>query len=82
MAGLPVIASSVCGYAHYLSDYNAGLVVDEPFEQRQYNQALEMLLSAAGLRAAYGDGGLRLAEQPEIYSLFERAADEIMGSAV
>lgn len=82
VAGLPAIASGVCGYAHYLSDYNAGLVIDEPFDQQQYNQALEMLLSAAGLRAAYGEGGLALAEQPEIYSLFERAADEIMGRAV
>lgn len=79
VAGLPVIASSVCGYAHYLTDNNAGLVIDEPFQQREYNQALEMLLAAPGLRAAYSEGGLSLAEKPEIYSLFERAADEIMG---
>lgn len=77
IAGLPVIASGMCGYAHYLDEYNAGLVLEEPFEQRLYNQALEMLLSSGELRSAYSTGGLALAAQGDIYTLFERAADAI-----
>ncbi len=33
VAGLPVLVSAVCGYAHYIAEADSGLVLDEPFEQ-------------------------------------------------
>jgi UDP-glucose:(heptosyl)LPS alpha-1,3-glucosyltransferase len=40
VAGLPVLVSAVCGYAHYIAEADAGLVLDEPFEQAQLTQYL------------------------------------------
>jgi UDP-glucose:(heptosyl)LPS alpha-1,3-glucosyltransferase len=37
VAGLPVLVSKVCGYAHYIAEADSGLVLDEPFEQEQLN---------------------------------------------
>jgi UDP-glucose:(heptosyl)LPS alpha-1,3-glucosyltransferase len=33
VAGLPVLTTAVCGYAHHISDADAGVVVAEPFTQ-------------------------------------------------
>ena len=30
VAGLPVLVSAVCGYAHYIAEANCGLVLDNP----------------------------------------------------
>lgn len=37
---LPVIASAVCGYAPYIMQAKAGIVLPEPFKQVVFNQAL------------------------------------------
>jgi UDP-glucose:(heptosyl)LPS alpha-1,3-glucosyltransferase len=45
VAQLPVIVSAVCGYAHHIARANAGNVLPEPFQQEDFNAALNQLLS-------------------------------------
>ena len=78
VAGLPVLASAVCGYAHYIIEADGGLVVPEPFEQARLDAMLAAMLSDAGARAGYKTHALAFAEVADIYSNAERAADLIL----
>ncbi len=78
VAGLPVLVSAVCGYAHYIAEADSGLVLDEPFEQTQLNGYLARMLSDSAQRAAWGRNGLAFAETADLYSMPQRAADVIL----
>ena len=43
-AGLPVLVSGVCGYAEHVEKANAGIVLSEPFNQVDCNNALQNML--------------------------------------
>lgn len=43
-AGLPVLVTEVCGYATHVAKANAGVVLPEPYQQQDMNQALTMML--------------------------------------
>ncbi len=60
VAGLPVLTTGVCGYAHYVKESQAGIVLPEPFSQPQLNAALSELLSEDKLKT--------LREKADIYS--------------
>jgi len=77
-AGLPVLVSAVCGYAHYIAEADCGLVLDEPFEQTQLNRYLTQMLSDTAQRAAWGRNGLAFAETADLYSMPQHAADVIL----
>ncbi|CAL96183.1 glycosyltransferase family 4 protein [Azoarcus olearius] len=79
VAGLPVIASAACGYAHYIEDADAGLVVPEPFAQTALDRALATLLGDDEGRARCQRNALAFADRADLYSLPERAADIILG---
>ena len=81
VAGLPVLTTAVCGYAHYISDADAGLVVPEPFEQAALDQRLARMLSDAQARQDWHRRALAYAEHADIYSNAERAADVILRDA-
>jgi UDP-glucose:(heptosyl)LPS alpha-1,3-glucosyltransferase len=71
-AGLPVLTTDVCGYAHYIETANAGVVLRSPFEQENLNAALEeMLLSAQ--HSTRQSNAIEFAKKADIYSLPERA---------
>lgn len=76
VAGLPVIASEVCGYAKHVAKSNAGLVVDEPFRQSNFNQKLLNMLQAENL-AKWSENGLDYSASEDLYSMPEKAADII-----
>ncbi|MGE1155877.1 glycosyltransferase family 4 protein [Pseudomonas sp. ICMP 460] len=78
VAGLPVLVSAVCGYAHYIAEADSGLVLDEPFEQAQLNQYLTNMLTDTAQRAAWGRNGLAFAETADLYSMPQHAADVIL----
>ena len=78
VAGLPVLVSAVCGYAHYISDADAGRVLDEPFEQTQLNEYLTYMLSDDAARAAWSQNGLAYAQTADLYSMPQHAADVIL----
>ena len=76
VAGLPVLASDVCGYAHYLEEANVGKLVVSPFEQESLDELLETMLLSSD-KSLWQGNGVVFSEQADIYSLPERAADII-----
>ncbi|MDR0634465.1 MAG: glycosyltransferase family 4 protein [Azoarcus sp.] len=81
VAGLPVLATDVCGYAHYIAEAEAGRLIPTPFAQEELDAALAAMLTDAGARARYSRRALAFAGQADIYSLHERAADIILRHA-
>jgi UDP-glucose:(heptosyl)LPS alpha-1,3-glucosyltransferase len=78
VAGLPVLTTDVCGYAHYVLDASAGKVMASPFHQEQFNTLLtDMLLSRE--RSAWHANALSFAARADIYSMPERAVSIIEG---
>lgn len=80
LAGLPVLCTDVCGYAHYVETYNAGVVLPSPFEQTSLNDALLNMLTSDE-KQKWQSGGLRITDDDTIYSrpefvlsVFERQA--------
>lgn len=77
VAGLPVLATDVCGYAHYVDDAKAGRLVPSPFEQEDLNELLVEMLQSQELQQ-WRQNGLNFGRFADIYSMPERAADEIL----
>jgi UDP-glucose:(heptosyl)LPS alpha-1,3-glucosyltransferase len=78
VAGLPVLASAACGYAHYIDDAEAGRIVPAPFEQDQFNAMLAKMLVDDDARQRWSANGLAFADRADLYSLPDRAADVIL----
>lgn len=78
VAGLPVLVTDVCGYAHYIADADAGRVVPSPFEQERLNRMLAEMLADDAARAAWARNGLTYADSADLYSMPQRAADVIL----
>lgn len=76
-AGLPVLTTDVCGYAHYVESAKAGIVLPSPFKQNQYDEALHMMLSSKEARSNWKENALNFIATADIYSLPERAVDVI-----
>jgi UDP-glucose:(heptosyl)LPS alpha-1,3-glucosyltransferase len=72
ISGLPVLTVDRCGYAHYVTEANAGMVLVSPFNQGEFNAALQkMLLSPE--RKQWQQHGLAFANYADIYSMPEKA---------
>lgn len=80
VAGLPVLVTDVCGYAHYIEDADAGRVVPSPFEQSTLNRMLAEMLADDARREAWQRNGLAYAETADLYSMPQRAADVILAT--
>ncbi|MDR0233461.1 MAG: glycosyltransferase family 4 protein [Zoogloeaceae bacterium] len=78
LAGLPVLTTGVCGYAHYISAAKAGRVLPEPFLQADLNRALEELLTSPDERLRATEHALEYARTAELHALPEKAADLIL----
>lgn len=81
VAGLPVLTTAACGYAHYIEEANAGRVIPLPFEQCALDQALAAMLADGSARRKWHANGLAFADRADLYSLPERAADVILRTA-
>lgn len=75
VAGLPVLTTDVCGYAHYVEDNAMGTVLTSPFEQADLNNGLARLLLCPA--EVWRERGRRFAAQADIYNMTERAAQLI-----
>ena len=75
-AGLPVITTANCGYAHYVEKANAGIVIAEPFRQQALNHALETARNSN--LNSWGANALAFAKRADLYSMPERAAEVIL----
>lgn len=78
-AGLPVLTTAVCGYAHYIVDANCGEAMAEPFRQDVLNEVLLKALTQPSLRSAWAENARYYADTQDLYSLPEKAADIITG---
>jgi UDP-glucose:(heptosyl)LPS alpha-1,3-glucosyltransferase len=76
VSGLPVLTTDVCGYAGYVQDAAAGVVISSPFQQAALNDALASMLSSRE-RAVWQVNALTFAKNADIYSMPERAASII-----
>jgi len=73
VAGLPVVATAACGYAHHVEAAGAGLILPEPFSQDALDAALARMLDS-GLRGQCREGGLAYAAGEDLYSLHSTGA--------
>lgn len=76
VAGLPVLTTEKCGYAHYVREANVGKVLDESFVQQDFNHALATMLTSPD-KQQWHQNGLAFAKIADIYQLPEKAADLI-----
>ncbi|WP_227319121.1 glycosyltransferase family 4 protein [Cedecea davisae] len=78
-AGLPILVTEVCGYAHYIADAKCGRVIAEPFNQKSLNEALSGALANTDQRQLWAGHARHYACTQDIYSLADKAADIIVG---
>jgi UDP-glucose:(heptosyl)LPS alpha-1,3-glucosyltransferase len=76
VAGLPVLTTSVCGYAHYIEESGAGIVIPEPFSQTQLNTALLELLSFEHL-APLREKANQFSQTAQVYNMPKVAIETI-----
>ncbi|HSW94075.1 MAG TPA: glycosyltransferase family 4 protein [Gammaproteobacteria bacterium] len=76
VSGLPVLTTDVCGYADYIQQAGAGIVLASPFQQNSFNQTLHaMLLSPE--RETWRQNGITFSKTADIYDMPKRAVDVI-----
>lgn len=75
-AGLPVIATDVCGYANHIAEAVAGRVLESPFDQDEMNRELATALVSPNL-AIWSQNGLRYGADPNLYHMPASAVDAI-----
>lgn len=78
VAGLPVLVTDVCGYAHYIAEADCGRVLASPFSQDALNAALQQMLNDPAQCAQWGRNGLAFADTADLYSMPQHAADLIL----
>lgn len=80
LAGLPVLTTRNCGYAHYISSREAGVVLPEPFSQQTLNQALVDALTSAQ-REHWITNGLGAGRDEHFFGMVPTFADIIESMA-
>jgi UDP-glucose:(heptosyl)LPS alpha-1,3-glucosyltransferase len=75
VAGLPVITTANCGYAHYVTKAQCGLVVPLPFDQRALNQAVTEAFRSAEQRQTWSSKAHRYADEADLYDMPIRVAE-------
>jgi len=73
IAGLPVVASDVCGYAHYVRDAQMGAVIASPFNSDDYVTAINKALTVSGEK--WHKKGESFAANSDVYSRPQVAVD-------
>jgi len=75
-AGLPVIATDVCGYAFHLKHARAGRLLATPFDQAACDAAVREMLDSQE-RASWSANGVSYAGREDLYSCHQRAVEVI-----
>ncbi len=76
VSGLPVLVTDVCGYAHHITDAEAGVVLESPFVQQKLNQKLQYALTTDN-RARWRKNGIEYGGNPDLYRMPETVSDLI-----
>lgn len=74
--GLPVLASDVCGYAPYVFESKAGLLIPTPFKQETFNSLLEYMIKSDKNRE-WRENGLIYGRINDFFSMYKKAVDII-----
>lgn len=75
IAGLPVVATQACGFAHYIEEADAGVVLAEPFSQELLVKNLTNMLMDAEQRARWSKNGVQYGQSHE--DLYEMSAHAV-----
>jgi UDP-glucose:(heptosyl)LPS alpha-1,3-glucosyltransferase len=75
VAGLPVVATDVCGYSYYINDFEMGAVLSSPFNQTQLNQTVSDLLFEEQI--SWQARGEKFASTADIFDLPVRAVEQL-----
>ncbi|MGP1956816.1 MAG: glycosyltransferase family 4 protein [Arsenophonus sp. NC-PE1-MAG3] len=78
-AGLPVITTEICGYSPYIKHANCGIIINEPYKQKNLNNALITTLTNKSILNQWFKSACRFSDTQDLYSLPEKAADIILG---
>ena len=73
VAGLPVVVTDVCGYAHHIATGRAGIVLPAPFDQADLDRAVLRTLDGV-YRAECRRSALIYAELTDLYSMHSEGA--------
>jgi UDP-glucose:(heptosyl)LPS alpha-1,3-glucosyltransferase len=73
VAGLPVVTTDACGYAHHIEAGRAGIVLPSPFSQDALDRAVLRMLDGV-YRAECRRSGLLYAELTDLYSMHSAGA--------
>ena len=73
VAGLPVVVTDVCGYAHHVGTAGAGLVIDSPFSQDKLDGAVLKTLEPNFLSECKINA-LAYAQREDLYSMHQTGA--------
>jgi UDP-glucose:(heptosyl)LPS alpha-1,3-glucosyltransferase len=74
IAGLPVLATEVCGYAFHIERAGAGRILASPFEQGSLNRELVDMLDSPE-RKQWSENGIRYGQEEDLYSMPDVVAD-------
>lgn len=78
VAGLPIVVTDVCGYAHHIKASRGGLVLPSPFEQEHLDRAVMRMLDGV-YRADCRESALLYSRLTDLYSMHETGAELIEG---
>lgn len=76
VAGLPVLATDICGWGHYVTEANVGYLIESPFKQAALNQKLLEMIQC-DRRDEWRVNAKRFADSANIYSLPQKASEII-----
>jgi UDP-glucose:(heptosyl)LPS alpha-1,3-glucosyltransferase len=77
-AGLPLLATGVCGYSVHIERAEAGIVTSEPFVQKELDSALKRMLQSNEDRRRWRENALSYVAKADLFSLAEKAAAKIL----
>jgi UDP-glucose:(heptosyl)LPS alpha-1,3-glucosyltransferase len=75
-AGLPVLATDVCGYSNHVMRAGAGRLVPSPYRQEALNELLAFMMTSEK-RDEWQRRGREYVAETDVFSLSERAVDVI-----
>ena len=75
-AGLPIIATDICGYAFHVRKADAGALIPSPFRQDAFNSMLEQAILSRATET-WRRNGPRYISEEDVFSMPEKAVDII-----
>lgn len=70
VAGVPVLTTDVCGYAHYIKEAQAGIVLSSPFSLKHCTEGLNALLDHP---EPWHSHGIQYGLKADLYSMVDTA---------